>query len=398
MAVDTTTRDPEVIERDLQQTRSRLDSRLSELGKRLSPGQIVDEGLELLRTREGIDFTRNLGVAVRERPIPVALVGIGLAWLMSGARDPTAHRASSVHTTRVRPPQDDLMTRAWNAGQSVVRQTGESDTDYRSRVTEARGKVLGVARSAQETAESYADRVQEALFAARDRISDAISGATDRISSMGASLGDAMQSASDRVTGTAHDLRDQASSLGSQIADQGRRLSDAASYGARRAGYTARDSGSGLVATLGDNPVLLGAIGMAVGALLGALLPPTEIEREYLGDTAHDAREAVQGVVQEVVGRGSEVVQAAVEAGRQTVQEAVQHASEVGGAAKDAARDLAGQAQRQAGEVGSAARDAARDVGSSATGQTTNGPTTTGSTTTRPTTTGPTTPRPTTTG
>ena len=370
MAVQTTTRDPEAIERDLQQTRSRLDSRLSELGSRLSPGQIVDEGLDLLRTREGIDFTRNLGVAVRERPIPVALVGVGLAWLMSGARDPAAYRGSSAGTTRARSPQDDLMTRAWNAGQSVARQAGESDVDYRGRVTEARGKVLGVARSAQETAESYAERVQEALFTARERIGDAVSGVTDRISSMGASLGDTMQSASDRVTGTAHDLRDQASSLGGQIADQGRRLGDAASYGARRASDTARGAGGGLIATLSDNPVLLGAVGMAVGAVLGALLPPTEIEREYLGDAAHDARDAVQGVVQEVVGRGSEVVQAAMDAGRQTVQEAVQHASELGGAAQDAARDVAGQAQRRAGEMGNAARDAARDVGASASGQT----------------------------
>ncbi len=381
MAVHTTTDDPDVIERDLQETRSRLDTRLSELGKRLSPGQIVDEGLDLLRTREGVDFTRNLGVAVRERPIPVALVGIGLAWLMSGARDPAAYRESHLRTTRLRSPQDDLMTRAWTAGQSVVRQTGESDVDYRSRVTDARGKVLGVARSAQETAESYAERVQEALFAARDRISGAVSGASERISSMGASLGDAMQSASDRVTGTAHDLRDQASSLGnrmgdqasslgSQIGDQGRRLSDAASYSMRQARRSAGGAGSGMLAALSDNPVLLGAVGMAVGAVLGALLPPTEIEREYLGDAAHDARTAVQGVVQEAVNRGSEVVQAAMDAGRQTVQEAVQHASELGGAAKDAASDLAGQAQRHAGEMGDAARGAARDVAANATANT----------------------------
>ncbi|HJS86299.1 MAG TPA: DUF3618 domain-containing protein [Acetobacteraceae bacterium] len=366
MAVHTTTRDPDVVERDLQAARTRLDSRLSELGRRLSPGQIVDEGLDLLRTREGIDFTRNLGVAVRERPIPVALVGIGLAWLMSGARDPVAHRETHVRVTRLRAPQDDLMSRAWEAGRSVVRQTGESDIDYRSRVTEARGKVLGVARTAQETAEAYADRVQEALFAARDRVSDAVSSAADKISSMGASVGDAMQSASDRVTGAAHDLRDQASSLGGQIADQGRRLGDAASHGMRQAQYTARSTGSGLMATLSDNPVLLGAVGLAVGAVLGALLPPTEIEREYLGEAAHDARDALQGVVQEVVDRGSEVVQAAVDAGRQTVQEAVQHASELGGAAKDAARDVAGQAQRQASEMGGAARDAARDVAANA--------------------------------
>ncbi len=369
MVVDTRTQDPDVIERDLQTTRSRLDSRLSELAKRLSPGQMLDEGLDLLKTREGIDFTRNLGSAARERPIPVALVSIGLAWLMSGARDPMAHRESHLHPARLRAPQDDLMTRAWTAGQGVVRQTGETDVDYRGRVTEARGTVLGVARSAQETAESYAERVQEALFAARDRISGAVAGVTEGISSMGASLGDAMQGASDRVTGSAHDLRDQASSLGGQIADQGRRLSDAASSGMRQARYTARGAGGGLMATLGDNPVLLGAVGIAVGALLGALLPPTEIEREYLGDAAHDARAAVEGVVQEAVDRGSDVVHAAMDAGRQTVQDVTQHASELGGAAKDAARDVAGQAQRHAGEMGDATRNAARDVAAQTTGQ-----------------------------
>ncbi len=375
--------DPDAIERDLQATRSRLDTRLSELARRLSPGQIMDEGLDFLRTREGVDFTRNLSVAVRERPIPVALVGVGLAWLIAGPRD-HGHPSSPdrrLGQTRVRQvPSDDVVTRAWNAGRDVVRQTGETDVDYRGRVTDARGKVLGIVRSLQETAKSYADRVQDALFAARDRVSDAVAGASDRIGIVSGKIGDTMQGVGDRLGDTAQGVRDQASALGDRLTgsahdlrDQasavGSRISDMASSGMRQARSSA-GSASGLMSAIGDNPVLLGAIGLAAGALLGALLPPTEIEREYLGEAAHDARDMIEGVVRDATDRGSEVAHAAYDAGRQTVQEVTRHASELGGAAADTARDVAGQAQRHVGELGDKTRDAARDVASQATNTT----------------------------
>lgn len=349
------TQDPDAIERDLHATRARLDSRLSELARRLSPGQILDEGLDLMRTRQGIDFSRNLGEAVRERPIPVALMGVGLAWLMAGPRgySDAPHGPARPRVRAV--ADDDLMTRAWSAGHSVVRETNETDTDYRGRVTAARGKALGVARNAQETAEAYADRVQDALFAARDRVGDAVAATSEKMSAIGSAVGDAMQGVSDRVRDSAHDLR-----------DQGRYLSDAASRGLRQVRDTANGAG-GMMATIGENPVLLGALGLAAGALLGALLPPTEIEREYLGEAAHDARKAIEGVVHDVSERGSDVAQAAMEAGRQTVQDIGKNTSDLGGAAADAARDVAGQAQRHAGEMGEATRDAARHVAATAT-------------------------------
>ena len=34
----------------------------------------------------GSDFVRDLGVAIRENPIPSALIGMGLAWLLTGGR------------------------------------------------------------------------------------------------------------------------------------------------------------------------------------------------------------------------------------------------------------------------------------------------------------------------
>ena len=162
----------------------------------------------MLRTREGADFARNLGEAVREKPIPAALVGIGVAWLMAGPRD---HRRPG---ETVRGPSD-LMTRAWNVGRDLLRNPGETEVDYRARVAEVRGEVLGVRRNAQETVESYVDRIQEALFAGRDRLSDAVSSA-------GATIRDTAASAADTMHARAHDVRNAAADLGSSAAEQAR--------------------------------------------------------------------------------------------------------------------------------------------------------------------------------
>ena len=80
----------DVIERDLERTRSRMDNRLSELQERLSPGQIVDDMLGYFRGSEGGDFARNLMDSVRDNPLPAALTGIGLTWLMASNPKPRA--------------------------------------------------------------------------------------------------------------------------------------------------------------------------------------------------------------------------------------------------------------------------------------------------------------------
>jgi cell division septum initiation protein DivIVA len=374
--------DTAAIERDLNATRARLDTRLSELAQRLSPGQVLDETLATLRTREGTEFARNLGQAVREKPIPAALVGIGLAWLLLGPREHavrTIRYRSFYDGPRGQPPsaEPDLMTRAWTAGREVARRTDESDADYRARVTEARGKVLGVVRGTQETAEAYADRVQEALYAARDRVSEAASGAANRVkemasnageglgqmgqrlSEMGQSASETAQDMADRVRERAHDLRDRASGLGARATEQARAWTG--DGGARPLG--------GVAAAIAENPALLGVIGLATGALLGALLPVTEFEREHLGGAARELRSGIRETVRTATDRGAEVARTAMDAGRQTVQEVAKHASEVGSQASEAAKDVADRAKQHAEDMRAGAAETARSVAAKAEGQ-----------------------------
>ena len=149
----------DVIERDLERTRSRMDNRLSELQERLSPGQILDDLMGYFRGSEGGDFARNLMDSVRNNPLPVALTGIGITWLMASNPQPRAavsekERVSSSTDSRTWANHEEFDLHFRELEHSVSRQTDEDDTAYRFRVDEARGKALGVARS-QTTRRSH---------------------------------------------------------------------------------------------------------------------------------------------------------------------------------------------------------------------------------------------------
>src|SRR3954452_11515566 len=169
--------DQDRIEEDLARTRARMDGRLSALQERLSPGQVLDGLMAYFRGSEGGDFARNLMSSVQNNPMPAALTGIGLAWLMasnphtsSGVTSPVAQ--SSPPMGRVSSPaawssNTELDRHIGSVEAGVVRNNEEEDSVYNGRLDEARGKVIGLVRDAQETAESFSKRVQDGLAAAR---------------------------------------------------------------------------------------------------------------------------------------------------------------------------------------------------------------------------------------
>jgi hypothetical protein len=346
------TSDPDRIERDLGETRARLDSRLSELQERLSPGQILDDLMRYFRGSEGADFGRNLLDNVKSNPLPAAVTGIGLAWLMASNQRPqqatygtdASFTPATSGSGRVRvsgsaygSAQGSAQT-AYNATaerlrlaeQGVVRQQDEAESAYTTRLDEARGRALGLTQQAQETAASFSQRVK-----------DAISSATQSVA-QGASA------ASTAVTQGAHDLRDQVSGAAQSAAG---RASGHLAYG----GQAAQDLGGRLASTLSDSPILLGALGLAAGALLGALIPQSREEEDALGNIAGQVRGTARGAAQEAIDRGSRVAQAVVDAGRQSVSDkGLAGQTSVGGLV-DAA--LSGKLAGTAGEV---ARDALR--------------------------------------
>lgn len=76
------------IEREVEQTRADIDQTTRELREKFTVSQLVDETSRMFGARETSDFFSNLGRQVRDNPLPVLLVGIGLAWLMASSSRP----------------------------------------------------------------------------------------------------------------------------------------------------------------------------------------------------------------------------------------------------------------------------------------------------------------------
>src|SRR4051794_23165308 len=106
-------RRPEDIQAEIARTRSEMDATLSAIEQRLTPGQLVDQGLDYLRRSGAREFASNLGTSVKDNPLPVSLVGIGLAWLMATGKSSGASMSTGPSTTeRMGSAASDMSSRA----------------------------------------------------------------------------------------------------------------------------------------------------------------------------------------------------------------------------------------------------------------------------------------------
>lgn len=259
MAEDTT--DTDKIERDLAQTRARMDRRLDELGGQLAPSKLVNDALAHVTGGDGADFAQTLIAKAKSNPLPAVLTAVGIAWLMA-----------SNQNKQDRDEPADLPTRLRSAEAGVVQIRDEHPDIHASRLDDARGQVLGLARGASDTAASYSQRIK-----------------------------DAVGSAAQSVRETSHDLANNTSKATARLRDR------------------TRSGGDALSAVTG-NPIALGAMAALVGLVAGALIPVSDGEEQALGSLAGQVRTKAREVAQDVVDRGAQVAGDALGAVKDSAQ------------------------------------------------------------------------------
>ena len=126
---------PQEVQREVQQSRADAEETLEAIQERLSPGQMFEQVVDYMRSSNGSDFVRNLGTMVRDNPVPVALVGTGLVWLML---------SSSRSTRRQYDGEDDLPG-------------SYGETHYGGGLSEDAGQGAGWGESARETARDFSE-------------------------------------------------------------------------------------------------------------------------------------------------------------------------------------------------------------------------------------------------
>jgi hypothetical protein len=265
------------MERKIARTRGELSLTLAALERKLAARYLIDEGLNMFKDTLGEDYGLHRGLEiVRTNPIPVALIGIGTAWLIASntnavdriARDERVQAARR----RVTDMASDLGNRAGEMATSAAQRigiVGNGTGNGADRPLGHTGNPMidqpGGGMSSEGWVHQVSDRAQGMIQSARD--------------SSGAML-------------------DRASESAGRIADQ-------------------------VADTFERHPLLVGAIGLMAGALIAALLPPTRAEDEWFGPTRDELWNQAEEAGQETASRVRDVAMRAADAAADAAAETI---------------------------------------------------------------------------
>ncbi|WP_299741052.1 DUF3618 domain-containing protein [uncultured Roseobacter sp.] len=298
------TRSPKEIEREIEEQRSDLTSNLEDLQDKFSIDTVVRQIGDQFREHGG-DMGRSISNQVKANPIPLALTGIGLAWLMFG---------NSQQPQKRRHVSDDYDDDRYSATEREFRRSREDrglpytpPTIYHTGPSAAQPSW---ARDDDDSSSSIGERMSSGARAAKDKAASATQSAKDRLGSAGASMGDAASSAKSAVGDAAQSAKQSLSSAGGRIAEgtealteEGRKRVIAARQKAvemRRSAARSMSQGTDAAADFYDQqPLVVGALALAVGAALGGALPRTKAEDNWMGAQSDDLFDQAERIFEE---------------------------------------------------------------------------------------------------
>ena len=306
--------DPQAIADDIRETRADLSDTISAIGDKLDPSHMIDSAKDALFSagRDAgssvIDQVKSSSVldTIKDNPLPAMAVGLSLAWFIS--------KVGESESERYRRDQFE--------------RTG--DPYYAPRYGDRyRAYDMGFPNPSQtRTAGGHDDSL---LDTAKDKASDAVGAVKDAASSVGDKAASLADRAGDAVSGAASGIGGSAQGAGRQAQHYGRRAEN------------------WMEQQLRSNPLAVGAVALAAGALVGLSVPETDAEHRAFGDQADQAKrqlaDAAQDAAQTVKDKAQDVADEAADKAKSVGKKAEAKAKDVGATAKDKADDVADQAK-----------------------------------------------------
>ncbi len=220
------------LEREIEAHRAGVEETLDKLKQRMSVDQIVDEVGQFLGMDDVRGALKTAGQQVRDNPIAIGMIGVGLAWLMFGRSGSSSDRDDWDGRTETHTPYSGAYP-VNRGGSDFPSAGGAYAGDYgshdRGGDSEDGGSLMGKARH-------VASDLGESLGEAPRKMRKAVGHATDRVQSAVGSVRD-----------------------------------------------SAKDLVAPVTRSVGGQPLLMGAAALAAGAVIGSALPRTRTEDRLLG-------------------------------------------------------------------------------------------------------------------
>lgn len=336
--IDTTqaSSDPAAIADDIRETRAEMDETIDALSAKLDPSRLVDQAKDALTSSAkdaGSSMVESFKDSsfldtIKENPIPAAAVGLSVAWFLS--------KMGEAETDRYRAEQYRATGDPYYAPRPRYR-TGYAayDRTMPSRYDAQYGAPYGAGNSGDD--ESIKDKASDALDTAKHKASDAVDAIEDKASHL-------VDSAKDALSGGADATRDRAHRTGQQFQRYERRAE------------------SWLDRQMTANPLAVGAVALAAGALVGLSVPETDAEHRAFGDQADDVKRQLADVASD---KAEEVKGAAQDVAKKAEKKAASVADKASAKGKSVADDATSRAEKVVGSAESKAKKAANKAVSS---------------------------------
>lgn len=276
------TRTPDEIERDIADERTRMSDTINDLQKKFSVDAIVNDLGDMFRDQGG-ELGRSISQTVGRNPAAVVLIGVGLAWLVVGKNRQHAANATERQPGHEPGGRRDLPASArWDRGALPKHRSNDSPFRDEDQYWYGDGQMSGDrrfqgrgTRDGDHDPSNRHDGLNVVMGSIR-RASGVVGAAvSDAAGSLGDTASDLTERLSDGLEGLSEEARTRVLSARRTAHEARLASADAMSKGSRAASDLFE-----------DQPLVVGALAVALGAAIGGALPHSRIEDNAMGESS----------------------------------------------------------------------------------------------------------------
>lgn len=292
------------------------------------------------------DKAGDLFSTIKQNPIPAAMAGLGL-WLLFNGGNNSSQR------------QNRYPYRGYGGYLDHSGSSGYQGRDYQ-------GQSSGSGRSVGDTISDARDKMGDVASDAREKVGDVAGEAREKVGEVAEQVGDTVGQVASQVGSTAghvantagdtagdvfgmirrnpvpaalaglsiawlvmnredgsrgdHMLYQARHAVGDTFGSAGEKVADVTGSAQERVGTMAGQAQGQFQQTLWDNPLVVGATALALGAAIGLAVPETPQEHQLMGQVRDNLLDRAQGVAQDTIQRVQHVAGRVTEEAQRTAQ------------------------------------------------------------------------------